>query len=154
MSNGSASAPSAQRTPQRSSKKLVWIIVSVVLALLVLFMLFVGSIIFAVFSSIKSSEPYKHAVEVATHDPRVLGTLGPPVKPGWMGGSSISVAGETGKADLSIPISGTAHKGTLYVVARKSEGEWTYQKLTLRLDDGPERIDLLRPPGGSPPRER
>jgi hypothetical protein len=128
-----------------STKKLVWIIVAVVGAVVVLVMLFVGAILFAVFGSMKSSTPYQHAVEVATHDPRVLATLGAPVKPGWLPSGSINVSGDSGHADLSVPLEGTAHKGKLYIVASKAEGEWSYQILTVRVEGGTVRIDLLRP---------
>ncbi len=132
--------------PPRSSKKIAWIIVSIVLVLFVLIVLFVGAIVFAVFASIKSSTPYEHAVEVALHDGRVQAALGRPIKQGWIAGGSINVAGNTGNADLSIPMQGTLHKGTLYVVARKSEGEWTYRTLALRVEDTGERIELLHLP--------
>jgi Cytochrome oxidase complex assembly protein 1 len=137
-----------------SSKKVIWIVVSIVVGLLLLLCLFVGGIVVAVFSSIKSSEPAKHAVTVAAQDSRVQAALGSPVKPGWIPGGSINVAGSSGEADLNIPLEGPLHKGTLYVVARKSEGEWTYQKLAVRIEDSEERIDLLRPPAGLVPRER
>lgn len=137
-----------------SSKKVIWIVVSIVLGILLLVCLFVGAIIVAVFSSIKNSEPSKHAVAVATQDPRVQAALGSPITPGWIAGGSINVAGSSGNADLNIPIQGPLHKGTIYVAAKKSEGEWTYQKLAVRVEDSEERIDLLRPPAGLVPRER
>jgi hypothetical protein len=141
--------------PQRpSNKKIIWIIVSIVAVVLVVAVLFVGAILVAVFSAIKSSTPYQHAVEVATHDSRVRAALGPPLKQGWIAGGSINVAGDSGHADLSIPLEGAAHKGTLYVVARKAEGEWTYQTLALRVADTGERIDLLLPEKPALPSKR
>jgi hypothetical protein len=137
----------------KSGSKLKWIIVSVVLGILLLVGLFVAAIIGIVFGSMRSSEPYQHAMQVASHDPRVLARLGEPIRPGWLFGGSINVAGESGNADLSIPIEGSRGKGTIYVVAKKSEGEWTYQNLALRIEGSTERIDLLRPPGASPREE-
>jgi len=137
-----------------SSKKVTWIVVSIVLGLFLLFCLFIGAILFAVFASIKGSTPYQHAVEVAMHDGRVGTALGPPVKQGWIAGGSINVAGDSGNAGLNIPMQGTLHKGTLYVVAKKSEGEWTYQKLALRVEDTGERIDLLSSHGRAVPEEK
>jgi len=104
-----------------------------------------GAVAYAIFGSMKSSTPYQHAVELATHDPRVLATLGAPVTPGLLLGGSINVAGDSGSADLTIPLEGAARKGKLYVVAKKAEGEWTYQTLAVRTEDGTGRIDLLRP---------
>jgi Cytochrome oxidase complex assembly protein 1 len=141
-------APPPAQSP--SSKKLMWIVLTAVGAIIVLVMLFVGAIFFAVFQSLKASTPYQHAVEVATHDPRVLETLGAPVKPGWLPGGSINVSGESGHADLAIPLEGAAHKGKLYIVASKAEGEWSYQILTVRVEGGTVRINLLRPPSALP----
>jgi hypothetical protein len=132
----------------RSSKRLVWIIVSF-LGAVVLVVMFVAAIFFVVFGSLKSSTPYRHGVQLATHDPRVLVELGAPVRPGYLLSGSINVAGETGNADLTIPLEGAAHKGELYVVAKKLEGEWTYQTLAVRVGDDTERIDLRQPAGAS-----
>jgi len=127
-----------------SGKKIVWIVLAAVIGGLLLLVLFIGAIFLVVFGSIRSSEPYRHAVHVASHDPRALSTLGGPVKPGWLLSGNISVQNDSGQADLSIPVQGSAHKGTIHVVAKKSEGEWTYDKLMLEVDDSPERVDLLQ----------
>lgn len=137
----------------RSGSKLKWVIISVVLGIFLLVALFVVAIFWAIFGAMKSSEPYQHAVWAATHDPRVQARLGAPVKPGWLFGGSINVAGDSGQADLTIPVEGANGKGTVYVVARKSEGQWTYQTLAVRLEGSAERLDLLRSPGPTP-RER
>jgi len=160
MSSGSIPPPSAPGSslsgppPRQSSRKVIWIVVSIVVGLLLLLCLFVGAIVFAVFASIKNSEPATHALAMATQDPRVQAALGSPVKPGWIAGGFINVAGTSGDADLIISLQGALHKGTLYVVAKKSEGEWTYQKLAVRVEDSGERIDLLQPPAGLLPGER
>src|SRR5262245_26152365 len=129
----------------RSSKKLVWIIVAGAVVIIGVVVLFVAAIFFAIFGSMKSSTPYQHAVEVAMHDPRVMARLGTPVKPGFLLDGTINVAGDSGSADLAIPLEGASHKAKLYVVAKKAEGEWTYQTLAVRVEGGQERIDLLRP---------
>jgi Cytochrome oxidase complex assembly protein 1 len=128
----------------------VWIIIAAFLAVMLLIGLFVGFIFVAVFGALKSSTPYQHAVQVATHDPRVVTRLGTPVKPGWLPGGSINVSGDSGNADLTISLEGAAHKGKLYVVAKKAEGEWTYQTLAVRVEESQERIDLLGQTGASP----
>src|SRR5262245_39035723 len=118
----SAPAPGQVYGPQpvagKSGSKLKWIILSVVLGILLLVALFVAAIFAIVFGSVRSSEPYQHAMQVASQDPRVLARLGAPVKPGWLFGGSINVAGDSGNADLSIPVEGSRGKGTIYVVAK------------------------------------
>jgi Cytochrome oxidase complex assembly protein 1 len=98
-----------------------------------------------VFGGMRSSEPYQHALHAATHDPRVLEQLGPPLKPGWLTTGSISLSGSSGEADLTIPLSGSKGQGAIYVRATKSEGEWSYQSLAFRAEGGGERINLLPP---------
>jgi hypothetical protein len=134
----------------RSGSKLKWIIISVVLVIMIVIVLFVVGILFIISGAIKSSDPYQHAVQVATHDSRVVERLGAPIKPGWLPAGSINVSGGSGQADLSISVEGSKAKGTIYVVAKKTEGEWVYQNLALRVEGSEKRIDLLRPSGSTP----
>ena len=53
-----------------------------------------------------------------------------------------NVNGGSGDADLSIPISGPKGKATIYAVAKKSAGEWSYSKLAVKIDSSGETIDL------------
>jgi hypothetical protein len=147
---GQTSPPVASKT----GGKLKWVILSVVLGILMLVGVFVAAVFMIVFGAMKSSEPYQHAVQVASHDPRVLERLGAPIKPGWLTGGTINVSGGSGAADLTISVEGSRGKGTIFVAARKSEGEWTYQNLALRIEDSRERIDLLRPSSVTPAEKR
>ena len=131
-------------------KQVVWIVVAAVLGVLLLVVLFVGAIVAAVFGGLKSNDPYRFAMQTASHDPRVAARLGSPVHAGWLISGNISVNNDSGKADLSIPLQGPIHNGAIHVVARKSEGEWTYQQLTLKVEDGSAPVDLLQPPSAAP----
>ena len=51
------------------------------------------------------------------------------------------MTGLSGEAELAISISGRKGKGTIYVIATKSAGEWQYSKLIVKTNDG-EMIDL------------
>src|SRR5262249_45616831 len=130
-------------------KKVVWIVLAAVLGGVLLFALFIGAIFAVVFGSIRSSEPFRYAGDVASHDPRALAMPVGPVKPGLLVSGNISVQNDSGHAALSIPVQGSTHKGTIHVVAKKSEGEWTYDSLVLEVEDGPERLDLLHPSPGT-----
>ena len=44
----------------------------------------------------------------------------------------------------SIPISGPKGKGTIYFVASKFAGEWTFSKLIVEVEKTGERIDLIQ----------
>ena len=106
---------------------------------------FVGGIFFLVMSSIRSSDAYQQALAKAGANPEVVVRLGQPLQPGWMVSGSINVSGPSGDADLSIPVSGPKGKGTIYVVGKKSAGQWTYSRMEVEVEGQPGRIDLLAP---------
>lgn len=115
------------------------------LGIILLACAFVAGIFFLIMGSIKSSDAYQTAMAKAQANPEVVAALGQPIQPGWMFSGSINVSGPTGDADLAIPISGPKGKGTLYVVGKKSAGEWTYSRMEVAIDGRPGRIDLLAP---------
>jgi hypothetical protein len=128
----------------------VWLIVAAVLGVVLLIVLFVSAIVAVVFGAMKSSDPYRFAMQTAAQDSRVAAKLGSPVHAGWLISGNISVNNDSGKADLSIPVQGSIHKGAIHVVARKSAGEWTYQQLTLKVGDDSAPVDLLEAPSAAP----
>lgn len=67
------------------------------------------------FNSLKSTETYQHAAQVATQDPRAIAASGAPVKTRWYFTANISTSGPTGKAELAIPVSASRQSGTVYV---------------------------------------
>jgi Cytochrome oxidase complex assembly protein 1 len=103
---------------------------------------FVAFIVLVVFGAMKQSDAYKMAVARASADSRVVAALGSPISEGWWLSGNTNVNGASGDADLSIPISGPKGKGTIYAVATKSAGEWTYSKLVVKIDSSGETIDL------------
>jgi len=105
-------------------------------------------IVAVVFGAMKSSDVYKDALRRAQNDPNVIAALGTPVKDGMYLTGSTKTEGATGEANLSVPIHGPKGKGTLYVVAVKSQGKWVYQTLAVELADGGRRIAL---PGDAQP---
>ena len=53
-------------------------------------------------------------------------------------------SGGSGSAELAMPIAWPKGKGTLYLVAEKRAGAWTFSTLVVRLEGESEAIDLLR----------
>ena len=102
----------------------------------------VAFLVFVIFGALKQSDAYKIAVARAKADSRVVTALGAPISEGWYLSGKTNVNGGSGDADLSIPISGPKGKGTIYAVATKSAGEWTYSKLEVKIDSTGETIDL------------
>lgn len=103
---------------------------------------FFAFIVLVVFGAMKQSDAYKMAVARAKADPRVTSALGTPISEGWFLSGHTNVNMGSGDADLTIPISGPKGKGTIYAIATKSAGEWTYSKLVVKVDATGETIDL------------
>ena len=109
-----------------------------------LFLVFVGSILVIVFSAMKSSDVYREAFARAKADPAVVEALGSPIKDGFLLSGNTNVNGASGESNLAIPISGPKGKGTIYVSANKSIGQWNYSGLVVEVRQTHQRIDLLQ----------
>jgi len=122
------------------------------LTVVLLFVVFVGSILVIVFSAMKSTEVYKDALARAKANPVVIEALGSPLKDGFLVLGNTNVNGASGESNLAIPISGPKGKGTIYVSANKSLGRWNYSGLVVEVGQTHERIDLLQrsAPSNSP----
>jgi hypothetical protein len=103
---------------------------------------FIFFFIAIIFGALKSSTAYKMALARAKADPRVVNALGSPIKDGFFISGNTKVNGASGQAELTIPISGPNGKGTLYFVASKFAGEWTFSKLVVTAEKTGEKIDL------------
>jgi hypothetical protein len=119
-----------------------WFVPTGCLGLLLLAATFVFFIIAIVFGALKSSDAYKMALAKAQADPRVMSALGSPVKAGLFVSGNTNVSGSSGHADLTVPLSGPNGNGTLYFVASKFAGEWTFSKLVVTVEKTGEKIDL------------
>jgi hypothetical protein len=131
------------------SRRWKWFIPTVVLGLVLVVAAAVGILLTFVFGLLKSSEPYQHAVAVASGNPEVVRELGAPIDPAWYVSGNIIVSGNSGDADLAIPLNGKFHHGTVYVVAKKTDGVWTYDKLQMLVDGQESPIKFL-PVTGTP----
>jgi hypothetical protein len=117
-----------------------------------LFLAFIGSILVIVFSVMKSTDVYKGALARAKADPAVIEALGSPIMDGFLVSGNTKVTGASGESNLAIPISGPNGKGTIYVSANKSLGQWNYLGLVVEVEQTHERSDLLHTsaPASSP----
>jgi hypothetical protein len=105
----------------------------------------VGIYLFATFflHTMKSSGGYPEALAAVRSDPAAVRALGTPIKDGWFPSGNVQSSGTTGESDLAISVSGPKAKGTLYVRATKSMGDWRFTMLVLQVKGTGERIDLL-----------
>lgn len=144
-------AASPSRTPSWWSRNWKWFLPVGCLSCLMVLVGLIAIILFAATGMMKSSDAYRQALGRAGSDPRVVQRLGEPLEAGMLTSGGIQVNGPTGQADLAIPLSGPRGKGTLYLAATKSVGEWTFTRLVLEVDSTHERIDLLAEPGAGAP---
>jgi len=91
----------------------------------------------------KTSGGYQEALAAARANPAAVQALGAPIKDGWFPTGSIEGGGSSGSSDLAISVSGPKARGTLYVRATSSMGDWHLTMLVLQLKGTGERIDLL-----------
>ena len=108
-----------------------------------LFLAFIGLILVIAFSAMKSTDVYREALAHAKADPAVIEALGSPIKDGFLVSGNTNVNGASGESNLAIPISGPKGKGTIYVSANKSLGQWNYLRRVVEVGQTHQRIDLL-----------
>ena len=96
----------------------------------------------ALFQGLKSTDAYQQAVTAAQQDPRLIEALGSPIETGLLFSGSINTSGSSGEADFSIPLKGPDGRATLYVVAIKTAGRWTFEVLEAEIESSGERFDL------------
>ena len=104
---------------------------------------FAVGLVVMIFGLIKNTTPYKVAVQEAETDQRIIELIGEPIEPGWWVSGSTETSGGKGSADLMIPVSGPNGKMTIYVEAKKTAGEWTYETIIAESEDSQQRINLL-----------
>jgi hypothetical protein len=106
-----------------------------------------GGFVFAVFLFVMrmmhSFGAYQEAMTRARQDPALIAAIGTPIEEGlWVSGK-ISENNQTGRADLTIPLSGPQGRATLHLRASKSGGAWKFSDLRAKVDATNQRIDLL-----------
>ena len=87
----------------------------------------------------------------AKADSRVVNALGTPITDGYFVSGNTNVSGTSGQADMTVPISGPKGKGTIYFVAAKFAGQWTFSKLMVEVAASGQRIDLIQDPQTTAP---
>ncbi|MEP3208978.1 MAG: cytochrome c oxidase assembly factor Coa1 family protein [Maribacter sp.] len=112
------------------------------LGLLVIFLLFVGSVFWGVTSVLEGSQPYEYALEKINQDDEITEVLGTPIEKDGMIQGSYNYSNGKKTADMKIPIAGPKGKGILFVKASGQNDDWTYNVIRVEIKDN-ESIDLL-----------
>ena len=123
------------------------------LGCLILFLLIgiFGSIVMTIITtSFHNSDVYKQAVAKAVENSQVREAFGEPIHPAWFVSGQLKVNGNTGSANLLIPIAGPRGSGSIRAVASKNRGVWRFSDLQVNIKGRSEPLDLLsiQPPPG------
>jgi len=96
-----------------------------------------------VLGAAKGITPYHLALERAESHPEVINAIGTPIDPGFFFNGSYQVSGQSGHADLSIPVNGPRGHAVVDVVALKHQGQWIYETMHVTIGRTGNRVDLL-----------
>jgi len=115
-------------------------LLGVILAIAIFGMGIVG-LVSGISKILKNSEPYQTAVARAKASDKVTAVIGTSIEEGFPMGK-VNTNNDEGEADLSIPITGSKGKATIYVVGTRAGGTWTYSKMTVKVTGTDEEIEL------------
>ena len=110
----------------------------------------IGGLVLIQFSLTRSGA-YRSAMERTRQNATAVSQLGSPIEPGWFTSGNVRVYGNSGDAQLIIPVSGPINRGTLFVVAHKEGAPWQFSSLQLAIPGRKDRIDLLQTTPEPPP---
>jgi hypothetical protein len=127
-----------------------WILPLAVFTLTAVCAVLAWAVLWGLLSLARSTQPYKMAMLAVTADSRVTAALGTPVVDRFLVTGHFHVNGPSGRAEFALPIKGPIERATIYAVAVKSAGYWTFEELSVVVGRPPhERIDLLHEPTSS-----
>ncbi len=95
-----------------------------------------------VLSALKSSEPYRVGLERAQSNEQLKEALGEPIDASFSVQGSINLKNNDGEADITFPVSGPKGAGQVHVQGTKTNGVWSYEEISVTLEDGATVIDL------------
>jgi hypothetical protein len=103
----------------------------------------VAAFIFFIFGTIKSSDVYQQALARAKSNPDVVRELGEPIETRFLMSGSINVSGDSGNAEMKIPVYGPKKSGAINAVAVKRQGQWDFSALEVEIEGETKRVNLL-----------
>ena len=135
-------APGSAPTRRRSSRGCLWLVLGA-LAVLVLVCTGLCAVgFFVVFGVIKSSEPYRMALEQVQQDPQVIERLGQPIEDATlMPTGEVQVEGDQGTANLHFTVEGPQGTASVSAQARRVGGQWGLTTLAATFENG-DRLNL------------
>ncbi len=126
------------------SRNWLWFIpVSGCLGIILLFIVGIGAAFFGVSNLLNNVAPIEYGIEKATENKKVINLLGEPIEKTGIPNGNISLTNDDGTVDFSVPIKGSREEGFLIIKGIKTNGEWTYEELYVRIKSTQEKINLL-----------
>jgi hypothetical protein len=122
-----------------------WLIPTGCLSIILVVAAGVGALVYVAVSAIKSSDIYKESLTKVKSNAAVVQELGEPIDAGSHINGNITVSGDSGNADVKIPISGPKKSGSIYATAIKKHGKWDFSVLEVEIEGRTQRINLLTP---------
>jgi hypothetical protein len=105
-----------------------------------------GCFVAMIMGYVKSSDAYAGAMARARAAPSVIDAIGTPIRDAYFVSGNISVSGQTGAADLAIPVKGPKGGASIFVQASKRLGAWHFDHMIVQVDSTQQRIDLSEYP--------
>lgn len=126
------------------SRNWLWFIpVSGCLGIILLFIVGIGAAFFGVSNLLNNVAPIEYGIEKATENKKVINLLGEPIEKTGIPNGNISLTNDDGTVEFSVPIKGSKEEGFLIIKGIKTNGEWTYEELYVRIKSTQEKINLL-----------
>jgi Cytochrome oxidase complex assembly protein 1 len=107
------------------------LILAILLGCLLLGVLFIGSLFSLIEFSFKNSYIYAEAMGRAQDSAQVIREAGSPLKSGWLILGNVHISGNSGNADLLIPLSGPKGTGLLHAAVKGSRASGNCKYCTL-----------------------
>lgn len=130
-----------------------WKIPLAIVAGVILLCAFVGTVFTIVSYSFHKSFVFNEAIARAERNPQVVNRIGTPLKAGWLPTGNIQVSGDTGTAQMEIPVTGPRGNATIRLDARKASGTWRFSVVEIEFEGETNWISLLETSDGTGPPE-
>lgn len=129
--------------PQKGwfARNWIWILIVVGLGGLLSCGLCCSGSFFAGVSVLKSTEPYKMALEGATKNAEVVTKLGEPITDGMLPQGNINIQNNQGDANFDFDITGPKGTAKVHTKAELQGGTWVTTELKVTFSDGTS-VDL------------
>ena len=113
------------------------------LLIIILLIVFVGSVVWGVTSVLSDSQAHQDAMERVEKNARAIELLGEPIEPNGMTGGNFSTSNGFKTAEITIPIKGPKGEATIRVKGEGMDETWTYEVMDVYIKETQEKIDLL-----------